>query len=160
MIIDIGLNRSTFIIASKKAIYSSYATNKISGNSLTNLIAKNTGLSKDQAEKLKISAGLKETKTQAAGNEYIETMIQIIKQSVNYYKENYPSTPLKSIILSGGGAYTKGLAGLIKKKLGAKTVVGNPWTNLPALKDNKLISDNLSYSTVIGLALRIFIEKI
>lgn len=159
LIIDIGLDRSTFIIANKNTIYSSFATNKISGNTLTSMLAKELNISSQEAEKIKRSSGLTDARVNKVANEYIANLSNIIKQNVDYYKENFSATPLKKIILSGGGAYTKGLSKLIKQKLGATTALGDPWVNLPALKNNKLIGDNLSYATVIGLALRIFLKE-
>lgn len=156
LIIDIGLNRSTFTIANKSIIYSSFSSDKINGNSLTAAIVEELGISIKKAEEIKKSTGFKLREIKKSKDIFMNMIFEVINTNLDYFQENYSYLSIKKIILSGGGAYVKELPKLIENQIKIKTKLGNHWINIPDLP----VKDNLSYSTVIGLALRDYLLDI
>ncbi|WP_448874248.1 type IV pilus biogenesis protein PilM [Desulfobulbus propionicus] len=53
-----------------------------------------------------------------------------IKKAIDLYFANNPDSPLKSLVLSGGGAKVNGLADYIEQETGLKVILFNPFTKM------------------------------
>lgn len=178
-IVDIGAKRTNMFIYSNYSIINSFSL-PISGEESTELIAKELEITKSQAEKAKLICGLDESKAQGIIKDILSEMInnlnRKITEIIRYYSTHYAQNPaLEKIIICGGGAYIKGIEGIIAEKQGIKTEIGDVLCNLNDKKDklktvftethnlelngsekNLSVEQDLSlrYTTAIGLALR------
>lgn len=180
-IIDIGAKRSNITVYAKNTILFAFSL-PISGNDVTDKIARTLKIENAQAEKAKIICGLDKTKAQGAVKDILHGMIKQlvgkIKKTFSYYDNNFKDYgPINKIILCGGGANIKDMDRIISEYFKIKVERGNALLNLSENEKTiiKLFSEthNLtfdfnkkeekykttqnaapSYATVIGLALR------
>lgn len=182
-LIDIGAKRTSMIIYSKDTIVLSISM-PISGEEITESIAKTLEIKNDQAEKAKIICGLDKDKAQGIINEILSDMINKLNHRINdtleYYNNNYPNRgPINEILLCGGGSNIKSLNQIINQTTSINTKEGDAFINLNEVdkkfaqnfmethnlnikllknkKDQNISikqSSSLSYTTAIGLALR------
>ncbi len=132
-VLDIGANRSSMFVYSKNTILFNVSI-PISGNDVSNKIARSLKLDKEQGELAKIVCGLDDKKCSTVKNnllEMIDLLIIEIKKVINFYNSHFSEHgPLDKIILSGGGANIDGLTNLIKIKIGIDTEIGDVFTNI------------------------------
>jgi type IV pilus assembly protein PilM len=176
LIIDLGATRTSLIVFAGKSIRFTCPI-PISGNHLTELVAKNLGKNFEEAEKLKVEYGLEEglkfkfgpkkTAPREKKGKVFEALIpplvdlvQQIKKYLEYcqthdYFFDLPSERknVEKIILCGGGANLKGLKEFLSLELKIPTEIGDPWINVGEIK-NFPKEKSLSFTTAIGLALR------
>lgn len=160
-IIDIGLERSSFIIFDRNSIQFTSSTTSFAGKLMTDLIAQKLKLSYPEAEKAKILCGLDPKRGKGSTRKIllplVDTLTEKIRETDVFYREHFPAGhDIKVIILTGGGSKTKNLNQVLAMKLDKQVQIGNPLVNI---SDQKSISDfnkeNIaSYTTSIGLALR------
>lgn len=156
-IIDIGRHHASLIIHDQNTIQFTMSL-PISGEQITDNIAKELNLSTDQAEKAKIICGLDPNKCEGVLRTVLEgivdNLIKKISEARDFYQDHFiNSRDIEEIILTGGGAYLLNLDQVLSEILKVPAKLGDPWENahiasLPNLKAP------LQYSTVIGLALR------
>jgi len=170
LLIDLGINRTTFIIFSG---YSLRFTSSIpvSSQKFTEAISRSLKVDLVEAEKLKIKYGIKADRKNI-GKEISEALIPVlfnlikqIRAYLRFYQTHVSHEHLLSdgkqvekIFLCGGGANLKGLDDLLSSELKIPVELGNPWINIlpeplkevPELPYEK----SLSYTTALGLALR------
>lgn len=163
IVLDLGATRSSIIIYAQNTIQFSL-TIPISGVQITQALAAAANLTYQKAEGLKIKCGLQQSAGDASPNNQMalkanQTLLQAlnpllvkIKESVEFYKLNYPESPApEQILLTGGGAHLIGLGRLIKNALGLPAEIANPFINIRGGIPKERSS---SYATAIGLALR------
>lgn len=143
----------------------------IAGNAFTNQIAQTLTISPEEAEKVKKQIGLLSQKdggkVRAALLPLVESLVEAIMNTINFYQQHSEnSREIKRIFLCGGGSKLKGLLDQLNQRLGARSSqqssrfvqIGDPWINVleKPLKKVPPISkaDSISFTTVIGLALR------
>ncbi|MFA5318385.1 MAG: pilus assembly protein PilM [Patescibacteria group bacterium] len=171
VIIDIGTKYSNFIAYGSGSILftSSIPT---SGEQITKAVAEKLKISWEQAESAKIVCGLNQAQIKEIAE---KELAQKIKRSFKYLSANYPEySNIIKIHLCGGGAYIRGLAGVLSEKLGIPVERGNVFTNIELnrnkesrffskefITSKKLTQDNkvtgnfsLIFATAIGLAIR------
>ena len=160
-IIDLGAVRSSIIIFDQGAIQFTSSI-PISGREISCKIASKLKTSDSKAEKIKIVCGLNNKKCKKTIDKIlmptIDDLIKEISEAISFY-QNQANKKIDKILLCGGNANLKGLESILKQKLKIETQKGNPWTNsnlkiLPAP-----LSNSLSYTTAIGLALRGILSK-
>ncbi len=186
-IIDIGANRSSMFVYSKNTILFNISI-PISGEKITDKIAKELNITRKKAELAKIILGVDKNKCEGIVetkiSESIKKMLLRINDVIDFNNENFSNYGnIDNIIICGGGANINSLDKEIEKFSGIKACVGNPFTNIDiisavALKKmfdeykltkgqlsnekefSILQNDSLTYCTAIGLALReIFKER-
>ncbi|MBU0546994.1 pilus assembly protein PilM [Patescibacteria group bacterium] len=186
LLIDLGFSRTGFVIFSGTSVRFTSSI-QVSSNNFTQIIAKNLNLEEQVAEKLKIRHGLdgkisfkiKEEKTEKKIEKgmvfealipALTDLVQQIKKCQDYYQNHAFNQDLpdnmviEKVLLCGGGANLKGLAGLLSIELKIPVVLGNPWINI--LPKGDIVSplsleESLSYTTALGLALKgIQVEKL
>jgi type IV pilus assembly protein PilM len=182
-IIDIGAQRTSMTIYSEKTLLFTMSI-PLSGDKITEQIAKILKLDFKLAEKAKIICGLDEHKAQGIVRDILSDMINElinkIKGVIRYYQDHFPGHgPLNKILLCGGGANIENISQILSQALSIEVAPGDPLTNLNesrekllptmiethqiaheelATPDKKTLSvtqdTSLIYTTAIGLALR------
>ncbi|MFH1597636.1 MAG: type IV pilus assembly protein PilM [Patescibacteria group bacterium] len=161
IIIDLGFDRSTIILAENDEVMFTTSSTEIGGNQMTKAVAQKLKLSIREAEKAKTIFGLNERGSKGEVRNIMLPIVNNLKKriidTINYYQDNFTNhKPIEVIIFSGGGARLKGLlqALPIKPRSDIKMDLGDPQINWQQGKlqipNNKI----LSYPTAIGLALR------
>ncbi len=176
LLIDFGKNNTGFIIFSGRSIRFTSSI-PISSQQLTKAVSQVLKVDLEKAEQLKIKHGLQITKQNTQSKQISEAMTPIlidlveqIKKYLAFYQTHtsYEHLPVDSkgvekVLLCGGGANLKGLSPLLSKELKIPVELGNPWVNIlsGSLKETPNLSyeKSLSYTTVLGLALRAIKEK-
>ncbi|MFA6271486.1 MAG: type IV pilus assembly protein PilM [Patescibacteria group bacterium] len=160
LVIDIGLDRTSFIIYDHGTIQFTSAVPEISGNLMTSLIMKSLSLSYDKAEKAKKLGGLSKTIGKGAVakvlNDQLTSLIEKIKQVVEYYQEHHSDqSRISNIILTGGGANLIDIENQLFLKLKIKVSKANSFLKIAKNNTDLITAKNQSsFATAIGLALR------
>jgi type IV pilus assembly protein PilM len=160
LIADIGAENTSLAICQNQIPYFTSSI-PLSGKSFTEALQKEIGVSWEKAEKIKFKFGL----GNMAGedmlfhifNPLIENLASEIEKSINFYSESINSLEkVDKIILCGGGSLLNEFPKYLGDRLKKEIIMGNPMMNIDIGKFPYKISarDLLSYSTVIGLALR------
>lgn len=171
LIIDLGFNRTSFIIFSGDSISFTNSTSVVSNKSMLEDIGKKLNIDFKQAQSLKFKIGLEKTEEEKeifnALLPSLTKLVDKIKECIAFHQEHKDkddgSSGIEQILLCGGGANLKGISEYLSSRLKLPVVSGNPWTNiLPTKKDKPNLEklpfipyeESLAYSTVLGLALR------
>lgn len=159
LIIQLGATTSDFAAVSKGLIW---LTRSIStgGMALTRALAHQFNFEVSQAEEYKKIYGLAEDQLEGKVFEALKPVVDIIiseaKRIIQAFQGKYPQSPIKRIVLSGGGAKMPGLVIYFANSLGIEVQEADPWYMIA--KDNsiapKLTAEASSYSVAVGLALR------
>lgn len=162
LIIDLGLDRSTFILADGDIVMFIISDSEICGNNMTKIIADKLHLNITEAEKAKILFGLDQKSGKGSVKRVLTPTINLLKekiiQTINYYNNNFAKAkPIDLVIFCGGSAQLKGLIDSLSLKSNnrlGQIILGNPLINLKS-NQIKIPQDKLlSFPTAIGLALR------
>jgi len=160
LVADIGAESTSLAICQNKIPYFTSSI-PISGKNFTEAVQKEIGVGWERAEDLKFKFGLGELAEEdtlfKVFNPLIENMASEIEKSINFFSESINGqNKVKKVILTGGGALLYNLTGYLEKRLGKDVELGNPAIaiDLSAFPYKISSRDLLSYSTVIGLALR------
>ncbi|MFA6193494.1 MAG: type IV pilus assembly protein PilM [Parcubacteria group bacterium] len=160
LIADIGAENTSIAICQNQIPYFTSSI-PLSGKSFTEALQKEIGVSWEKAEKIKFKFGLGNMADQdmlfKIFNPLIENLASEIEKSINFYNESINSSEkVDKVILSGGGALLNEFPKYLGDRLKKEIVMGNPTMNINIKNFPYKISarDLLSYSTVIGLALR------
>jgi len=156
LIIDFGKSTTSFIVFAGHSLrFTSSIT--MSSQELTEAISKELKIDLAEAEKLKTKNGIEDKKITKA---MAPLLVELVKQTQRYieYYHSHNNEPIKKILLCGKGSNLKGLSEFLFNELKIPTELANPWVNIsPANKVPKIpFKDSLGYTTVLGLALRIY----
>jgi type IV pilus assembly protein PilM len=171
--LDMGIASTNLIIYSGSSIRFTCSL-PISSLQLTDAIVKKYGIPFKDAEDLKIKYGLSGEKegtysAKEAITPLLEDMVSQIKKYIGFYRDYVASEyaekggdNIEKIVLCGGGANLKQLPEFLSKELKVYVEMGNPFINIIPPKRNKNYipyKKALSFTTVLGLALRGAIER-
>lgn len=160
IIIDFGASRSGLIVCDN-GIPQFTVSLAISGNQITETIAKTLDLETEKAEKAKVICGLDPKKCDGALVKILLTNInnlaKQIQKSISFYQSSAKDKKtITEIIICGGGANFNGIDTILSEKLKLPVKIANPLTNINLRKTKFPENKILSYTTAIGLALRAF----
>ena len=163
IIIDLGASRSSLIFW-HKGIIQFTSTLEISGNQITETIAKKLNMSFEKADKAKIVCGLDNKKGKGEVFDIIsksfEDLIDEIIKNLKYYsRNNNLSLKDAKILISGGGSCMLGLENFIKKHTQSEVDIADPQINLSRGQDAIPKKNIAGFASAIGLALRHLIEE-
>ncbi len=167
LIIDFGAKRTSLVIFSGQTVYFT-ASLPISSASIIATLSAKLNIDLAKAKQIKIEQGLDYKNpvgpVMQALNPLLNEMAEKIKNYINYYQEHLPAAPdtqsniIGEIILCGGGANFGGLLEFLAERLKLTISLGNPWVNVfkgvPKNIPGLPLSETLSYTTAIGLAIR------
>ena len=163
MIIDLGASRTSFIIFAGGVIHFTTSTFDISNEKIINQIKDTLKINYSDAREMKIKYGLKNVSANKAYpilSDFSEKIIQLAQKYADFFVNKSLSgytqqKEVKKIILTGGGALMTNLDRFISRQLKMEVSIGNPWINFPPKRIKNLsLSNSISYTTAIGLALR------
>ena len=165
ILIDIGAMRTGLTLYDHDSIQLTVSL-PLSGNKITKTIAQKLNLDLEKAEQAKIICGLDPQKCEGALLkilvENINSLIVQIKKTAAFYQANFENPhPVSEIILCGGGANFSNIDQVLNQKLNVAIKIGKPLENIMMRSRAKITTEQaLSYTTVIGLAMRAAQNKI
>ena len=177
LLIDIDTVRSSFIIYERGTLEFTSSI-PLAGAIWTEKIAKELGVTVEEAEALKRRCGLDPALEKGRVRRALAPLIQNLASEINnilrFYEEHVnTSGKITRILLSGGSSKLRHLPSQLKELLaksdngrglrslgGLRVELGNPWLKVLGKKQVAPLwrEDSLSFSTAIGLALRDFEE--
>ncbi len=157
LLIDFGASKTKLSIVEYGIVKTFHIVNRGSQD-ITNNIAQSLNIPFEQAEKLKRETGLDRTINRQVA-EIVESSLNYILSEINTIVLNYEKRYNKNIskvILSGGGALTKGLSERAMNNFRAEVIFGNPFekAEAPAFLESVLKTSGPEFSVAIGIALR------
>ncbi len=154
MIIDIGFSNSKFVVADSSQVYANYVST-LGGMAFTRIIAESFKLPVAQAEEYKRAYGLDkgqfEGKLFASVEPVLSGLVGDIKKVVASYQASYPQRKIDRVLLTGGGAYMKGLVTLVTELVGVEVAIGNSFDGLGVAANMAGLGP--IYSVATGLAI-------
>ena len=157
-LIDIGHNQTTLYIAKNgEFVYS--REQLFGGVQLTEAIQNRYGLSFEEATINKRERALPDDYYPEILTPFMETAIQQITRSLQFYFSSSKYNSINHVVLAGGSSSILGLAGMVQQRLGVPVTVANPFINMtidPYIDSEQLAVDAPSLMAACGLALRSF----
>lgn len=159
LIIQLGATTTDFATVSKGLIW---LTRSIStgGMALTRILAQQFNFEISQAEEYKKVYGMNQDQLEGKVYDALKPMLDIItgeaKRVIQAFQTKYPSSPIKRVVLSGGGAKMPGLVVYLANTLSLEVQEADPWYLITKDKSlvGKLAQEAPLYSVAVGLALR------
>ncbi len=131
------------------------------GAQLTQLIARQYGLSFEEAEQKKLSGELPEDYGNAVLDPFIDSLSQEIGRALQYFFTSTPHHKVHYVMLAGGTATLLGLKERVTDLTGFTCSVVNPFENMAVgggVREGRLQREAAAYLTACGLAMRRFFE--
>ncbi|MDD3486928.1 MAG: type IV pilus assembly protein PilM [Candidatus Moranbacteria bacterium] len=160
LIADIGAGSTSFAICQNQIPYFTSSI-PLSGDSFTEVLQKELGVGWEKAEEIKFQFGAGKENTNDVHDKLLDPLIENlaaeIEKSIIFYSESICKVEkVQKVILSGGGALLHGLPKKLEERLKIEVVMGDPAYQIDTKSFPYEVSprDLLSYSTVLGLALR------
>jgi type IV pilus assembly protein PilM len=134
----------------------------LGGNSMTEAVAANLGVSFEEAEKAKIEGIGNDEQAGTAFRDglvaYADPICSEIERSVDYFRSTFGAENISKVLLSGGGGMIPGIAADLGNRLGIETEIVNPFRKI--LVDKKVLAPGAAErigpiaAVSVGLALR------
>lgn len=160
VLIDLGQLDCFFLILDEKGLLFSRPLGGVSGDALTKQIARNLGVSENEAETLKknSSAWSQETgkKIKNTFQHFFTRLEMEIERSMEIYFNLYPGLPVNSLLMTGGASGMHGLIDYLKENIKMSVNLFDPFQPLDLgifSKDQKFEESRHSLATALGLAL-------
>lgn len=161
MIVDIGYERTNINIVNH-GIPFLHRSIKAGGINVTNAIAKQMGISPEQAEQVKFDLAISAQKEEKIPNLVREAVMPILHE-VKYALELFDQqdfhqhSTVEKIILTGGSAYLPYLDPFLTEALNINVYLGNPWARIayPEGAQDVLSEIGPKMSVATGLAMKI-----
>ncbi|HLM83781.1 MAG TPA: type IV pilus assembly protein PilM [Candidatus Bathyarchaeia archaeon] len=160
LIADIGAENTSLAISQNQIPYFTSSI-PLSGNSFTEALQKEIGVSWEKAEEIKFKFGCGkmsgEDMLNKIFNPLVENLASEIEKSINFFAESINSRDkVKKVIICGGGALLHDFSNYLGKRLKTEVDMGDPSHQIDVSSFPYKITprDLLSYSTAVGLALR------
>ncbi len=169
VILDIGLAATQMAIFNNENVRETRVIN-IAGYSITEAIADQMQISFEKAEAIKCNLGdadygfiesEMDTDSYKANQIIRRKLVELvaeIRRSLDYFKLQFPGTPIHQCILTGGSSKLRNLTLYLRPELGMDVILGNPLTGLPIgtkqINRAVILSNPNQFSVAIGLAKR------
>jgi type IV pilus assembly protein PilM len=134
----------------------------LAGNSLTEAVQANHGLTFEAAEKMKIEGPEGDDLTKKTFREsllsYADPICTEIERSIDYFRSISGGENIKKVLLSGGVANTPGLAETLAQRLNIETEIIDPFRKIDYNKKKVTLEEIKAIGSLaavaVGLALR------
>lgn len=157
-VVDIGATMTTLsILVDGKTVYT--REQLFGGKQLTDEIQRRYGLTVEEAGLAKKQGGLPDDYEPEVLEPFKDAVLQQITRSLQFFFSSSQYNDVDQIVLAGGVAAMPGFAEIVEEKLGASTVVANPFADMTvASRVNAMALSNDAPSLMIacGLAMRSF----
>lgn len=164
LLIDLDSFKTNLIMVEKGNLQFSSSI-PIAGNTFTDTIAQALGITKPQAEAIKIKVGINNTPEYPNIRTILDPVLKNLTEEIrNVIRFHYDHSDeqINKIILSGGNARDKSLADYLAgelKDMGQqiKFELGNPWQNVRNMAPDLPLAEaeSLHFAATIGLAIRL-----
>lgn len=131
-IINVGAATTTVVIATG-AMPEFVRMVPSGGDDVTRAIERTLGIGFAEAEQDKTSRGLqggaatpRDIEAETVLRENVASLIDSIRNTLNFYANAHPDRPIANIVLTGGGSRLTGLAPVLTRALGRPTAHGDP----------------------------------
>lgn len=154
-----GRNASLQIVRDDEVLHDS--EQGFGGAQLTQMIARQYGITVEEAELKKRTHDLPEDYAQAVLQPFVASLAQDIGRALQFFFTSTPYHSVQHIVLFGGSAGLDGLAQAVEKQTGVHTQVLNPFAGMkiaPSVQQSKLKQDAPLYLTACGLAMRRYMK--
>ncbi len=170
LIVDLGAQQTSFIIVDQNVpLYTSSIP--IAGNSFTESLARNLGITQAEAEKMKVTRGLTSQAEQEEGVRQailpiLDNIVDEVKNVIRFFEDHTENHhQIDTLLLCGGSSRVPGVIEYISTRINLgsskqqlRVEQGNPWANIISASNKESFplgrQEALGYSTAIGLALR------
>jgi type IV pilus assembly protein PilM len=106
----------------------------LGGNSITEAVAANLGVSFEEAEKAKIEGIGNDEQARTAFRDglivHADPICSEIERSVDYFRSTFGAENISKVLLSGGGGMIPGMAADLGSRLGVETEIANPFRKI------------------------------
>lgn len=159
LFVHIGALSTVLAIVDASALTFSYVTPS-GGVALTRALAQSLALPLPQAEEYKRTYGLDEKQLEGKVRTglliILDSIISEMRKAMEYHL-SVRKSPVKRIVLSGGGAYLPQFSSYLSQVFGGiEVVVGDPFAAAKAGHGVTLPRERAVYSVAIGLSQRVF----
>lgn len=130
------------------------------GAQLTQLIARQYGISLDEAELKKRTGDLPTDYTESVLQPFINGLAQDVGRALQFFYSSTPYHSIHHIVMFGGSAGIPGLAQAVKNQTNVAVHLLNPFEGMtlaPSVSLSRLKNDAPMYLTACGLAMRRFL---
>ncbi len=131
------------------------------GSQLTQLIARQYGLSFEDAERKKLAGDLPEDYESAILAPFVDSLSQEIGRALQYFFTSTPHHKVHYVMLGGGTATLPGLKDRVTEVTGFASMVVNPFEGMQlgsAVRESRVRREAPAYLTACGLAMRRFLQ--
>ncbi len=153
LVVDLGFSNTKMVVADTNQIYTNYLSS-LGGMAFTRIIAESFKLAVGQAEEYKRAYGLDKTQFEGklftAVEPVLSGLVGDIKKVIASYLASYPDRRIDRLILTGGGAFLKGLVPVLTEQTGLEVGIGNSFEGLRVPENIKNLG--AVYSVATGLA--------
>jgi len=157
-IVDIGATTTTLTVVQEGNIL--YTRDQPFGcDQLTASVAETYGLSREQAEVARRSGDLPEDYTTNLLKPFMQTALDQINHSLQFFTSASHYSSVDCILLIGGGALLPKLETFVAENTGIPTFIGNPFEYMSSARRvnrNTLLQEGPLFNVACGLALRSF----
>jgi len=167
LVVDIGARSTNLVFVEQDRIF--YRTIPVAGNTITAEIAKNFGISLEEAEELKCTRGLvAQGGAFAVDDPEVDRLSKVIRnvmtrlnaevsRSVSFYRSQQDGSAPARVLLTGATSQLPYMQNFFEEKLQVETAFLNPFQTVgyPESADVEQFGrDAFSLATLVGLALR------
>jgi type IV pilus assembly protein PilM len=157
-LVDVGAAVMNFtVLRDGQRIYS--REQPFGGNQLTQDIARQYGMSPDEAETAKRSGSLPAEYTADLLRPFMDSLALEVSRALQFFFTSTQYNEINYLVLAGGCAVAPGLADVVGGRTQVQTIVANPFANMEVSSkagSKKLLADAPSLMVACGLALRRF----
>jgi type IV pilus assembly protein PilM len=157
-IVDIGATMTTLsVLHNGQTVYT--REQLFGGKQLTDEIMRRYGLPLEEAGLAKKQGGLPDDYEPEVLEPFKDAVVQQVARSLQFFFSSSHYNDVDHIILAGGVASMEGLEELVQERLGAPTVIANPFAKMSVssrVNQVALNSDAPAMMIACGLALRSF----
>ena len=157
-LVDIGaINTILYIIKEEKIIYT--REQNFGGQQLTDEIVRKYDMSPDEAEIAKKDSTLPDDYSSSILETFIESTIQQISRSLQFFYSSSEYNDVDAIMLTGGSASITGLTEKVQSKLATTTALANPFNKMSTsrkVNDSEIKKNAPALMIACGLAMRGF----
>lgn len=153
LIADIGFSNTKLAIADMEQLYTNYLSS-LSAMAFTRIIAESFRLNVSQAEEYKRVYGLDKGQFEGKLVNSIQPVLSGLVNDINKvivsYSASYPERKVERIVLVGGGAFLRGLVGVLTEQTGIEVAIGNAFEGLKVTES--LAGMGAVFAGAVGLA--------
>ncbi len=158
-IVDIGSTMTTLsVLAENTTVYT--REQLFGGRQLTEEVQRRYGLSFEEAGLAKKQGGLPDDYEREVLDPFKEAVVQQVARSLQFFFGSSQYNEVDCVVLAGGVASISELSDMVQEKVGIKTIVANPFSDMTLnsrVNASALSNDAPSLMIACGLAMRSFV---